>query len=48
MTTNNAVPDDLDDDGYDDEPVCPRCHGDGRDPWCDYLLPCPECLGDSL
>ncbi len=24
---------------------CPRCHGDGMDPWCDYLFSCPECGG---
>ena len=32
---------------YDDdqEPECPRCHDDGRDPWTDYLLPCPLCQG---
>jgi hypothetical protein len=29
----------------DDEPECERCHGDGRDPWNDYLLPCPVCGG---
>lgn len=33
-------------DEADDEP-CPHCHGDGRDPDCDYLLPCPLCLGDA-
>ena len=40
--------DDLlgDPDEYDyDEPVCARCHGDGMDPWNDYLLDCPECQG---
>ena len=26
-----------------DEPECDRCHGDGMDPWNDYLLPCPAC-----
>lgn len=31
--------------GYDDTPQCPRCHGDGMDPWTDYALPCPECGG---
>ena len=35
------------DDSYD-EPECQRCHGDGMDPWNDYLLPCPLCLGDKL
>lgn len=38
--------DDHDDwDEADDE--CPHCHGDGRDPDCDYLLPCPLCMGDA-
>jgi hypothetical protein len=34
---------------YDDsdEPECERCHGDGRDPWNDYLLPCPLCQGEQ-
>lgn len=32
---------------YDDEPECERCHGDGRDPWNDYLLPCPVCQGEQ-
>lgn len=36
---------DLDDGPEEEE--CPRCHGDGRDPWNDYLLPCPMCLGDE-
>mgnify|MGYP000991585712 FL=1 len=30
---------------YDDLLECPRCHGDGMDPWNDYALPCPECGG---
>lgn len=30
-----------------DEPVCPRCQGDGMDPWIDYLLPCPDCMGEQ-
>lgn len=36
-------------DDYDDtdEPECTRCHGDGTDPWCDHLLPCPECQGEQ-
>lgn len=35
---------------YEDheEPECQRCHGEGMDPWNDYLLPCPLCLGDKL
>lgn len=39
------------DEGLDDDTeeldLCPRCHGDGRDPWFDYLLPCPECQGEQ-
>ena len=34
------------DEEQDDE--CPRCHGDGMDPWNDYLLPCPVCGGRDL
>lgn len=35
-----------DPDEYDyDEPVCERCHGDGMDPWNDYLFECPNCQG---
>lgn len=32
---------------YDDEPddQCLHCRGDGMDPDCDYLLPCPDCGG---
>lgn len=32
---------------YDDEPddLCLHCRGDGMDPDCDYLLPCPDCGG---
>lgn len=29
------------DDEADDE--CSHCHGDGMDPWNDYMLPCPLC-----
>jgi hypothetical protein len=31
----------------EDEPAdkCPHCRGDGADPDCDYLLPCPDCGG---
>lgn len=36
-----------DPDEYDDEPVCPRCHGDGMDPWNDYLFVCPCCQGEQ-
>jgi hypothetical protein len=34
-------------DDYDDDFTCDRCHGDGRDPWTDYLLPCPACRGEQ-
>lgn len=33
-----------DPDEYDEEDfVCERCRDDGRDPYSDYLLPCPVC-----
>jgi hypothetical protein len=40
---------DSDDDcGLDDDSSwCDRCHGDGRDPLTDYLLPCPACQGEQ-
>lgn len=40
---------DSDDDTWidDDDAWCDRCHGDGRDPWNDYLLPCPACQGEQ-
>jgi hypothetical protein len=36
-----------DPDEYWEEEECERCHGDGRDPWNDYLLRCPECQGEQ-
>lgn len=27
---------------------CPHCHGDGMDPECDYLTPCPLCDGQGV
>lgn len=33
------------DDEADDE--CSHCHGDGMDPWNDYMLPCPLCQGEG-
>jgi hypothetical protein len=36
------------DECFDDEPKCERCHGDGMDPWTDYALPCPECGEENL
>lgn len=40
---------DWDDDRDEevDEFVCDWCHGDGRDPMTDYLLPCPACQGEQ-
>lgn len=35
------------DDEQDDVSPCPRCHGDGMDPWNDYILPCPVCSDDD-
>lgn len=35
------------DEQFDDEPQCERCRGDGMDPWCDYLMPCPLCQGEQ-
>ena len=41
------VPPDDDDSEQPIEAACTRCHGDGMDPWNDYLLPCPECQGEQ-
>jgi len=30
------------------EPEWERCHGDGMDPWNDYMLPCPLCQGEQM
>lgn len=38
------LPDDEREDEADD---CLECHGDGMDPLCDYLLPCPVCQGEQ-
>lgn len=35
-------------DNDPDEGECSRCHGDGMDPWNDYLFACPECQGEQL
>jgi hypothetical protein len=37
--------DDSDDSWLDDDDDCEHCRGDGMDPDCDYLLPCPDCGG---
>ena len=43
---------DNEDDDYEDyeleDDLCPRCDGDGRDPWTDYLLPCPYCQTEQI
>lgn len=31
----------------DDGAWCDHCHGDGMDPECDGLLPCPKCQGEQ-
>lgn len=31
----------------DESTWCDRCNGDGMDPECDYLLPCPACQGEQ-
>lgn len=36
---------DYDEGDYDD--TCKYCHGDGGDPYCDYILPCPRCNGEG-
>lgn len=48
--TGNMVDDDQCIDERDDElddPECDRCRGDGMDPMCDHLLPCPLCQGEQ-
>lgn len=38
----------LDDDDADEpDEACPHCRGDGMDPDCDWLLPCPLCQGEQ-
>ena len=37
------LPDDYPDDDDMPDDVCMHCHGDGMDPDCDWLLPCPDC-----
>lgn len=38
---------DYDDWDVDGDAECPHCHGDGMDPDCDWLLPCPLCQGEQ-
>lgn len=35
------------DDCDDEELMCEHCQGDGGDPHCDGILPCPECDGQG-
>lgn len=35
--------DDWDDEDDMPDDACLHCRGDGMDPDCDYLLPCPDC-----
>lgn len=36
-----------DDESEDDDEPCDYCHGDGGDPYCDGILPCPKCDGEG-
>lgn len=50
LPKTGLMQDEPPDDYFDeqpDEPECERCHGDGMDPWCDYLMPCPCCQGEQ-
>lgn len=38
---------DYDDDPYHPERDCDYCAGTGGDPWNDYILECPMCLGEG-
>jgi hypothetical protein len=38
---------DTDDSWLDDDDDCGHCRGDGMDPDCDYLLPCPACQAEQ-
>lgn len=39
-------PDDEDD--FDEDRTCEYCSGDGGDPWNDYIMECPACLGEGV
>lgn len=45
----SAEPLEFDDgyDDYDEDRTCGYCGGTGGDPWNDYLLECPACLGEG-
>ena len=38
---------DDDDDACDEDRICGYCRGTGGDPWNDYIVECPQCLGDG-
>jgi DnaJ-class molecular chaperone len=40
-------PRDDDQRAQEDEEICQHCKGDGRDPYTDYLMPCPVCQGEQ-
>ena len=45
----SAEPLEFDDcEDYEQGQACEHCGGDGRDPWSDYLLECPACLGEGV
>lgn len=46
-TSDHPECDDTHDEWVDDDTDCERCHGDGMDPWSDYLFPCPLCQGEQ-
>lgn len=46
LPTVRSQDEDYEDDEPSDQPCC-RCKGDGRDPWNDYLLPCPLCQDEQ-
>lgn len=39
--------DDGDYEDYDEDRTCAYCSGTGGDPWNDYILECPMCLGEG-
>lgn len=47
MTPGDDIADDDEDWDDDDSQWCDHCGGDGMDPDCDYLLPCPACQGEQ-
>lgn len=39
---------DYDYDDFDEDRTCAYCSGTGGDPWNDYILECPMCLGEGV